>query len=137
MEARARRMVALGLVANGIVAALRSRQSRFPGRPFGLRWPFGPTSESIVWGTAIAPPLAMQALILGLAVRPVDDASDRMLRVLGATIFFGQLMEPIVYRLDDEDALTRLAVVANFTLAGYLGAMNQVGRGPASRRGSR
>lgn len=103
------------LAGTGLAGTVLARRAGLEGEPLGLRWPWGPRSEVLLWGTAISAPIALDLAIIGAAV--ALPRSRGLARLMGATVLVGQAIEPIARRLDEAAPVHRAVVVANLTLA--------------------
>jgi hypothetical protein len=83
-----------------------------------MRWPFGRVSASLVWGSAVAPPMTLLAAVAMAGVRGRHGA----LGALGGVLLVGQLCEPIVYGPSPapEGRWARASVGANVALGALL-----------------
>lgn len=123
---RTARRLALALAANQLAGTVVATRYSIPGRPLGLRFPWGRRAEVALWGTGISAPLVMAAALGVGAAWPSDAWARRLLQLLGAAIVAGQLVEPVTWHRDRPGPV-RAVVAVNLVLAPALVAAASLG----------
>jgi hypothetical protein len=113
---RTARSLGLALAVNQLVGTVVALRYSVPGRPLGVRFWWGPRAEVVFWGTGISAPLVSAAALGVGAASPSDEWARRILRLLGASIVVGQLVEPVNWERQVPGAV-RAVAVANLVLA--------------------
>lgn len=113
---RIARCLGLVLAANQLIGTVVALRHSIPGRPLGLRFPWGRRAEVAFWGTGISAPLVMAAALGVRAAWPSDELARRLLGLLGAAIVAGQLVEPVTWQGSQPGAV-RVVVAVNLVLA--------------------
>lgn len=122
----AARRLALALAANQLVGTVVAMRYSIPGRPLGVRFPWGRRAELALWGTGISAPLLMAGALGAGAVWPSDELARRLLQLLGAAIVAGQLVERVTWHRRRPGAV-RAVVAVNLVLAPALVAAASLG----------
>ena len=113
---RTARCLGLALAANQFVGTVVALRYSVPGRPLGVRFWWGRRAEVVFWGTGISAPLVMAAALGVGAASPSEEWARRILRLLGASIVVGQLVEPVNWERHVPGAV-RAVAVGNLVLA--------------------
>ncbi|WP_225754268.1 hypothetical protein [Actinotalea sp. Marseille-Q4924] len=132
MRTRPIRRAAIVFLAATAWGAAVSVRDDVVGEPLGLRAPGSAVTHLVTgWGTGLAAPWPMAALVLVDAVREASGRpAGRWSRLVGAAVFAGTAVEPVTWGRRARSPLVASAVVVNL-VAGTL--LLRAGRGATAR----